>query len=157
KDAISVGGLTEAQQVAYELFAASFSQTSPDGRYILLMISLESLIQPQRRAAAVREHVQELIRATNESGLHKNEVQSIVRSLSFLETESINQAGKRLARKLERRRYKDERPAEFFRRCYEIRSNLVHGKHPIPSIQDLNERSPHLEMFIADLLSLPSA
>jgi hypothetical protein len=152
-NAIANGGLSEERQVAYDLFAASFGQPSADARFALLMMALESLIDPIPRPEASRRHVEALIEATNNSGLSKSEINSIKGSLSWLLDESIGQAGRRLARTLEPRRYKDEAPTTFFTRCYEMRSQLMHGHHPLPTRDQIGERAAPLEMFVADLLS----
>lgn len=152
-NAIANGGLSEERQVAYDLFAASFGQSSADARFALLMMALGSLIHPAPRPEASRRHVEALIEATDNSGLSKSEINSIEGSLSWLLDESIGQAGRRLARTLEPKRYKDEAPATFFTRCYEMRSQLMHGHHPLPTRDQIGERAAPLEVFVADLLS----
>jgi hypothetical protein len=152
-NAIANGGLSEERQVAYDLFAASFGQPSADARFALLMMALESLIDPSPRPEKSRRHVEALIEATKSSGLGKSEIDSIKGSLSWLLDESIGQAGRRLAKTLEPRRYKDEAPATFFTRCYEMRSQLMHGHHPLPTRDQIGARAAPLEVFVADLLS----
>lgn len=152
-NAIANGGLSEERQVAYDLFAASFGQPSADVRFAFLMIALESLIHPAPRPEASRRHVKALIAATESSGLSKSEIDSIKGALSWLLDESIGQAGRRLARTLEPRRYKDEAPATFFTSCYEMRSRLIHGMHPLPTTEQIGEQASALQTFVADLLS----
>ncbi len=149
---MAVGGLTEERQVAYDFFAASFSQRSADARFALLMMALESLVEPRSRAPALRQHVESLIKSTEESGLPPGEVRSLVGSLSWLKNESIGQAGRRLARQLNAKKYMDESPERFFTHCYELRSRLLHGVHPVPTRQEVDERAAPLEVFVADLL-----
>jgi hypothetical protein len=151
--AIESGGLSEERQVTYDLFAASFGQQSADARFALLMMALESLIEPAPRPEESRRHVQSLIEATKQSGLDKSEVDSIKGALSWLLNESIGQAGRRLARTLEPRKYKDEAPATFFTHCYETRSRLIHGLHPLPTRREIDALAAPLEVFVADLLS----
>jgi hypothetical protein len=98
-------------------------------------------------------HVQSLIEATEQSGLGKSETDSIKGSLSWLFNESIGQAGRRLAKTLEPRRYKDEAPAAFFTHCYEMRSGLIHGIHPLPTRNEIDAWAAPLEVFVANLLS----
>ena len=152
-NAIANGGLSVERQVAYDLFAASFGQPSADARFALLMMALESLIHPAPRPESSRRHVQALLDATANSGLSKSEINSINGSLKWLLDESIGQAGRRLARTLEPRTYKDEAPTTFFTRCYEMRSRLMHGHHPLPTRDQIGERAAPLEVFVADLLS----
>jgi hypothetical protein len=84
------------------------------------------------RPEGSRGHVRGMIEVTERSGLARSEIDSIKGTLSWLLDESIGQAGRRLARKLEPRKYKDEAPATFFTHCYEMRSWLMHGVHPLP-------------------------
>jgi hypothetical protein len=151
--AIESGGLSEERQVTYDLFAASFGQPSADARFALLMMALESLIEPAPRLEESRRHVQRLIEATEQSGLKKSEVDSIKGTLSWLFNESIGRAGRRLARTLEPRMYKDEAPATFFTHCYELRSRLIHGLHPLPTRSEIDVWAAPLEVFVANLLS----
>lgn len=153
-DAIATGGLSEERQVAYDLFAASFGQPSADARFALLMMALESLINPAPRADESRRHVEGLISATqNSKKLSGSEISSITRALSGLLDESIGQAGRRLAKTLEPRKYKGEAPATFFTRCYEMRNQLIHGNHPLPTRAQIGARAAPLEKFVGDLLS----
>jgi len=152
-DAIEAGGLSKERQVAYDLFAASFGQRSADARFALLMMALESLIRPAPRPEGSRRHVEGLIEATECSGLVRSEIDSIQGALSWLLDESIGQAGRRLARTLEPRKYKDEAPAMFFSHCYEMRSRLMHGLHPLPTRNEIDAWAAPLEVFVADLLS----
>jgi hypothetical protein len=145
----------ERDALAYDLFAASFFQKGPDARYLMLMAALEALIDPQPRPRASIEHVERLIALTRESDLPEREVDSLMGSLKWLKDESIGQAGKRLAGRLGERRYMDgnETPAQFFARCYALRSHLVHGHVPRPAEGDVGSRAASLEVFVGHLLS----
>jgi hypothetical protein len=151
--AIENGGLSEERQVAYDLFAASFGQRSADARFALLMMALESLIGPEPRLEDSRRYVQSMIDAAERSGLAKSEIASITGALSWLLNESIGQAGRRLAKTLEPKKYKNERPATFFTHCYEMRSRLMHGHHPLPTRHEIGAWAAPLQVFVADLLS----
>lgn len=54
----------EKTRLAYDLFGASFSVDEPDARLMLLMMAVETLIDPKPRAEAVIGHVQRLIAIT---------------------------------------------------------------------------------------------
>ena len=76
--------------------------------------------------------------------------------LNWLRQDSISQSGRKLAsRRLGDRKYLDKTPEVFFKYCYEVRSRLVHGKIPIPTIDETNAISGALEVFVSDLLSGP--
>ena len=56
--------LSERDTVAFSLFNASFFQGTADSRFLLLMMAIEALLDPQPRSTAARLHVQELIAQT---------------------------------------------------------------------------------------------
>ncbi len=65
----------------------------------------------------------------------------------------FGQAGRRLARTLEPRRYMDLSPSKFFTRCYEMRSALVHGHVPRPTMIEVDLLAANLTVFVGHLLS----
>ena len=67
--------------MAYDIFSASFSQTSADARLALLMIALESRIELGSRGREAQDVVESLIDRVRESGLPVPEVESMVGSL----------------------------------------------------------------------------
>jgi hypothetical protein len=141
-------------ELAYELFSASFSQDVADGRFIMLVMAIEALIEAVPRAPDVVAHVDGLIRATNESSLPKGERDSIVGTLRWARQESIKQAGRRVVQeRLGDRTYERQPAATFFSRCYAIRSDLVHGNLPRPSWAEVNALTVPLERFVSELLS----
>jgi hypothetical protein len=143
--------VAEAEALAYNLYSGSFAQSREDARFMMLMVAVETLISLQPRAPEVQEHVRTLIRLTSEAGISGEERTSITGSLEWLLEESINQGGRRLAmERLDGRQYAGDPPDTFFSKCYSIRSGLVHGSHPQPS---LDGRVADLERFVADLLS----
>ena len=73
--------------------------------------------------------------------------------LNWLRNESIGQAGKNLARTLEPRQYNGMAPAAFFNKCYAVRSRLVHGLLPLPTLEEIGRWASPLQEFVADLLS----
>jgi hypothetical protein len=146
--------MSRREQLAYDLYSASFSEGSADARFLMLMTSIETLLEPQPRSEHVREHINGLIEATRRSSLPRGEIDSINGSLRWLHRESIGQAGRRLAQSLGDRRYgHDESPAPFFQRCYQMRSDLTHGREPRPTWGDVNQLAAPLEVFVGDLLA----
>ena len=74
-------------------------------------------------------------------------------------TETITEVGQDLAGKLDQD-YDGRSPREFFERCYNGRSALVHGstnpnKRPTP--EEVQRVNPHLQQFVLDLLTMESA
>ena len=144
----------DREQLAYDLYSASFSESSADARLAMLMMAVETLIEPKPRPTAAREHVDRLIADTQASDLPKAEIDSVIGTLRWAREESIGQAGRKLASRLGDRRYMDESPEEFFRNCYTLRSRLFHGYFPRPTREEVGSRAVPLEQFVADLLSL---
>lgn len=146
--------MSSTERLAFDLYAASFSESSPDARLLMLMMAVETLIKLAPRDMAVREHVEGMIEATRTSDLDRHEIVSIIGSLEWLLNESIGQAGRKLAARLGDRKYMDETPSTFFTRCYGLRSRLLHGHEPRPPRQEVGTRAGSLEHFVGDLLSL---
>lgn len=147
--------LSTGERLAYDLYAASFSERNADARFVMLMMAVETLIQPAPRSPQVQALVDQLVSTTRKSGLPDNEVSSIVGSLKWLSSESISQAGRRLAVQLDGREYGGEQPQKFFTKCYELRSRLVHGYDPRPTRDEVGVRGAQLEIFVGDLLARP--
>lgn len=145
--------MTEREELAYDLYSASFSEQSADARFVMLMMAVETLIELQPRSQEVAALVGELIATTERSSLPPGEITSIIGSLNWLYSESIGQAGRRLAKSLGDRRYAEEEPGRFFTRCYDLRSKLVHGYHPRPERGEVDARAATLEVFVSDLLA----
>ncbi|MGR7028212.1 hypothetical protein [Geodermatophilus sp. URMC 62] len=145
--------LDDLHMLAFELYSGSFFQPSADARFLMLMMALETLIQPRSRAPEVRAHVDEMIRSTNVATLPDNEKASIVGSLEWLRSESISQAGRRTVSGLGDRRYKGLRPGAFFTECYELRSALVHGHAARPPATKVNEMAGPLQDMVGHLIS----
>lgn len=147
-------GLSEEQQLAYDLYSASFFEDSVDARFMLLMMSLETLMRPEPRPPVVAELVNDLIFRVEQSGIAENEIASLVGSLKWLHKESIGQAGRRMAQSLGDRRYMDEPASVFFTRCYTMRSQLAHGHMPRPTRDQVSVRGASLELYLSHLLGL---
>lgn len=148
--------ITERDVLAYTLFNASFFQPSADSRFMLLVMSIEALIEPALRSSDAQEHVTSLIEQTKSSALPAEERRSMLGSLEWLRQESINQAGKRLVtERLRGRVYGDRTASKFFTDCYQMRSNLVHGNLPTPTFEAVCRAASMLEVFVSDLLTCP--
>lgn len=146
---------SDRERLSFELFNASFFQKSADTRFIMLVMSIEALIEPEHRSIEATAHVDSLIEATKKSSsITDKDRRSILGSLRWLRYESINQAGKRLAQEqLGERLYDGKSASSFFSNCYNLRSRLVHGEHPPPTQQEIGSASAQLEVFVSDLLT----
>ncbi|MFJ4940931.1 hypothetical protein ACIP8U_44830 [Streptomyces pseudovenezuelae] len=146
--------LKVAERLAFDLYSGSFFQTSAAARLLMLTMAVETLLDLQPRSTAAQAHVTAMIKDTEANAdLTHAERTSLLGSLNWLHNESIGQAGRRLARSLEPRKYGGRKPADFFTRCYEVRSALTHGYVPRPDNREVNSLAGSLESFVADLLA----
>ena len=148
--------LRPEDRLAFDLFSASFFESSADARVLMLMMAVETLLNPIPRSKKTQQHIDELIRLTkNSSILTEKEKQSLTGSLQWLYKESISQAGRKLADQLAGHNYMDLDAKKFFTYCYDLRSNLVHGNIPRPTPNEVGLAAANLELFVGDLLSGP--
>ncbi len=147
--------ISPRDRLALELFNASFFQKTSDSRFLMLVMAVEALIELAPRPVGAVAHVEMLIRMTEESKtISSEEKASLLGSLRWLRSDSINQAGRRLATsRLGHRCYMDQSAPAFFSRCYNLRSRLVHGTHPFPTQFEVGNVVAQLEVFVSDLLS----
>jgi hypothetical protein len=71
-------------QLAYELYSASFSSKDADSRFMLLMMAMETLIVQESRPPAVQGHIEQLIDATRSADLPDADTNSLVRMSACL-------------------------------------------------------------------------
>jgi hypothetical protein len=124
--------MSDTERLAFDLYSASFAEPSVDAQLVMRMMAVETLLNRAPQPAPVLDHVNDLISQTENSNLPPDEVQSLVGRLNGLREESISRAGQMLASSLPHQHYMPEPPARFFRKCYDIRSKLVHGGVPAP-------------------------
>lgn len=147
--------LSDRETVAFSLFNASFFRQSADSRFVLLMMATEALIDLRPRSDAARTHVRYLTDLTRSAPLSAHERNSILGALRWLASESISEAGRRLAtERLGERTYKGFPAARFFTHCYRLRSALVHGREPYPTFDEVASVVAQLEVFVSDLLTV---
>ncbi|MBD3148484.1 hypothetical protein [Microbispora bryophytorum] len=116
--------LDDAQLVAHSLFASSFSETSVDARFLMLMMAIETIIKRDDRSLAVVAHVNDLLEQTKQVDLPVRERDALLGALRDLRKQSIGQAGQALASMLGDQRFAGETPADFFKKSYTLRSQL---------------------------------
>lgn len=148
--------IAERDLLAYTLFNASFFQPTSDSRFLLLVMAVEALMKLAPRSADALTLVGALIDQTKASALAVDEKNSILGALCWLRKESISQASRRLVtERLGDRTYGDRTATDFFTYCYRLRSNLVHGKFPAPTFEEIGSAAAPLEVFVSDLLTSP--
>lgn len=154
--AIAKPRISERERLAFSLFNASFFQPTADSKFLLLVMSIEALIEPESRSAESQSHVQSLIDTTKAALIPKEERESMIGAIKWLSKESINQAGRRLvATRLGMRQYDGRNAADFFSHVYQMRSNLVHGNLPYPTFEIVGATAALIEVFVSDLLTTP--
>lgn len=143
--------VTERQLRSYTTYSSSFGMAA-DARLITLVSAAEVLLDPQPRVPGARALVEGWIEALNASDLPSKEKDSLRGSLNHMRNESISRSIGRLAVTLGERRYQGERATTFLKRCYTLRSQLVHGT-VLPDWSDVSLRGAELERMVADLIA----
>lgn len=135
--------------LACEMYSGSQFMPGEDSRFLMLMIAVEALIEPDLRP---RNELRAIDGVLNH--FESRELDSLRQTIEGLRTESIGSAGRRLAATLGDRQY-DGRPAKrFFTDNYRARSALVHGNLDRPSIGTIRSLLGPLEHFVRDLVFL---
>jgi hypothetical protein len=147
--------LSTSERVSLALYSAAFFEQSQDARFMLNMMALEALIAPADRPADVQQHLDYLIELTGSAAaLPQPERDSLCTALGALKRQSIGQAGRAyIAQQLDTRQYAGEQAIAFFKRCYSIRSRLVHGDCQLPTRSEVSHAAANLEVMMSDLLS----
>jgi hypothetical protein len=146
--------LTTAETVALTLYNAAFFEKSNEARFILRMMSLESLLQPAPRSCESVACLEQLCAQVSASALPQAERDSIIAALGGLRRESIRRTGRLFVESTAGgREYDGTSAAPFFSRCYSIRSRLVHGGIPLPAPEDVSGAAAGLELMLSDILA----
>ncbi len=124
--------MCNGHELAAELIASSDFEGSIRGRFLALMVALETLINGYRRKRPdkVQRLIDKLIGMVDErrKGLGDDVYQSLKGGLGDFRRESVRQRGRSLARDmLGRKRYWNMDAARFFDTCYRLRNEMVHG------------------------------
>jgi hypothetical protein len=148
--------LTGRERVAFDLFFASFFQSSADVRFLLLVMAVEALIEPQLKSQEALAYIDDFIQQIKSSGIAEPEKSSLIGQLhDYVRHVSIGQGGKRLAEHILGDALYGDKPAPaFFSYCYGLRSDLVHG-NTSPPLEEISRIGASLEDFVADLLTVP--
>lgn len=149
--------LEDRERLAFDIFSSSFFEPSRDAQLMLLVTSIEVILDVEPRPRSSQKHVEQLIDITvGNEDLDQAERESLLGALRWLANESIGQAGRRIAgERLGDHEYDGDNASRFFSRAYGIRSRLVHGIDPFPSIDEITDILPPLKEFAADMICLP--
>jgi len=145
--------LTEKQVLASEIYASSFFDVSSRSRFITLVTAVEALLEPLKRSDKVEALVEELKATTQKSKIDEPTRESIIGSLERLRHQSIRQAGRTLAHRLIPNEFFDgQSSADFFTRCYDLRSQILHRGTIEDDLVDIWHLANVMESFVARLL-----
>jgi hypothetical protein len=146
------------EELALELFNASFFEASVYARFLTLSAAIEALLPYPERSPASLEHIGKLVEQTRQSAeLTTEEKQSLC---STMEQQLRRESVGKMARALIRERMgdrsaiwgKSKHAVQFFTACYGTRSNLIHANLPRPSREEVKALCSRLEMFVSHLL-----
>ena len=145
--------LTEKQVLASEIYASSFFDVSSRSRFITLVTAVEALLEPLKHSDEVEALVEELKATTQKSKIDTPTRESIIGSLERLRHQSIGQAGRMLADRLISNEFFDgQSSADFFTRCYDLRSQILHRGTIEDDSVDIWHLANVMESFVAGLL-----
>ena len=142
------------QVLACEIYTSSFFDGSPRSRFITLVTAIEALLEPQKRPDKVQALVT-LFKDTTEqqSGIDEPTKESIIGSLERLQYSSIRQAGSTLAcRLLPEQSYNGQSSGDFFKFCYDKRSQILHKGAMSDASVDTVQLANEMERFVHHLL-----
>lgn len=140
-------------QLSMELLTASFFETSPRSRFLTLVLSAESILNPEDRSENAKALVDELRRLTKSIDLDKRERCSILGSLNWLDKDSISQSLRKMASTyLPEKNYDGMSSEKFIKKCYDARSNLVHTGGVDEKKFNVDMLAANLEVYMADML-----
>jgi len=147
--------ISERDLLALHLFGASGFEISIRSRFLSLMLSIESMLEPAKRSTSAIEIVENTIAIVkSRNDLSCQERDSLQGSLNWLKNESISLTGKKLAHSLLPDNTYCEMPCEkFFKHCYQVRSNLVHTGSPKIDEDQFGKVAANLEVFVSDMLT----
>lgn len=145
--------LSEKKILASEIYASSFFDISARSRFITLVTAVEALLEPLRRPDEVQTLVTELEAKVRQSAIDGPTKESIIGSLQWVRDESIGQSGRVLARRLlSHEQFEGQSSADFFTRCYKLRSDIVHRGVISGEPADMLQLANAMGAFVAKLL-----
>lgn len=136
------------------LFFDSKCQADPCVQFILLIMAVESIVKSKNRSVPAVKHVEQLIDLTrNNTCLDEKDRQSMISSLDWLKKKSIGQATQELIEsRLAGKQYNGMAAGKFFRKCYDLRSKMVHGNTVYSCVDEVKRKIRYLAELVSDLI-----
>lgn len=145
--------LNHQGRLAYELFSSSFSQKTPETRFLLLMQAMLILQVQHLRSAISVAHIDGLIEKTSRCpDLTAGEQATMALALEHMKHESIVQGGCRMVERLGNREYGNLPARTFWLRCAAIKGRLTYESDKPVSHEEFEVMNPPLEAMVGDLL-----
>jgi len=121
-----------------EMFTSSFFEKTNSSRFIKLMICIESMLDFEEKDYEITKIINCLIKQVNELDIEPLKRNSLSSSLGQLKKESITEAGIRFSNEnLSGLIYNNMLPGDFFKYCYDLRSDLLHEGNISKEIDDI--------------------
>jgi len=145
--------LDEKEYLALELYSSSIFEASISTKFLILIITIESLIPQEKRGSELISYLNILMKQTEKAKLSEDNINILKNGLGNLKRESILSGGKKLLRRyIESKNYNGKSAEAFFDECYKIRSNLVHYGNPRISEEDFGKVTNTLSKMVNNLL-----
>jgi hypothetical protein len=144
---------TEKQLLAGEIYTSSFFDVSARSRFITLVTAVEALLEQPKRSDDVETLVEEFKDKTRQSMVDETTKASIIGGLERLKNQSIGQAGRELSNQLlPKELFDGQASADFFSRCYGLRSQVLHDGTILAEGEDIWHLANVMEEFVNRLL-----
>lgn len=149
-----LGPLNPRQKVAFDLFSTSQFLPEADGRFLLLFMALEALVELQPRDEAAQTLVDELEGITRDAlGLGDADRSSILGSLGWLRKESIRQGGLRVCRELGDCEIDGWAPSDLYNESYRVRNGLTHPRGSLPTREAVSNLIGPLQKLVQAMMA----
>lgn len=146
--------LNESDLLAIEMYCSSFFENTINAKFLSLMISIESMLEFINHNEQIQNVIQQAINNITALEIHQTEKESLIGSLNHLKKISITKAGILLAEKYlgHENNYLGLTPADFFKKCYNLRSLLVHYGKRNKNNFSIEKVTPELIKFTGTLI-----
>lgn len=138
---------TEREKIAFDLYNASFFESTINARFLTLVSVVEALSVVEDMNNEVIELVDHLIARSKLAKLEKKNKDSVVNRLGVLKKQSISASTKQLLQK-----YLGSEEARSFVDIYNIRSSLLHDGVLRCNESEFGKKLNHLNNMVSDLL-----
>ncbi len=146
--------LKENERITLEIFNSSFFESTEISKFLSLMISLESMLDFPNHSNKVQKLITRTKRRVKCSIIPQDEKASLIGSLEQLRRVSITKSGILLTQHYldQNQLYSGLSSSKFFKKCYNLRSKLVHKGEKTVGNFNVKHATPELSRFVADII-----